>query len=154
MPAQSGNPYAQFAKTAAKGGYGRDPVVGVPTDEQPAMVDEYGNPTMANLKAIPGAIDDAVRNAANGMTLGYGDKFAAFMDAHNPWGSGDYASNLANERAQSQAAMDRAGPVGSMVEQGLGTMLPGGVIAKGSRRCGCKGHPLGRPRAWQWHGSG
>jgi hypothetical protein len=140
QPAKGGNFFDDLIPQA-KGGYGRDPVVGVPTDERPAMVDEYGNPTMANLKAIPGAIDDAVRNAANGMTLGYGDKIAAFMDAHNPWGSGDYDSNLANERAQSQAAMDRAGPIAGNVEQMAGTLLPGGAIAKGVGAA-VKGVPL------------
>ena len=105
------------------------------------MGDEYGNPTMANLKAIPGLIDDAVRNAANGMTLGYGDKIAAFMDAHNPWGSSDYAANLAAERAASQATMDRAGPIAGNVEQMAGTLLPGGAIAKGVGAA-VKGVPL------------
>jgi hypothetical protein len=84
---------------------------------------------MANLKAIPGAIDDAVRNAANGMTLGCGDKFAAGMN--HLLGYGDYDQNLAAERAKSQAAMDRAGPIAGNIEQMAGTMLPGGAIAKG-----------------------
>jgi hypothetical protein len=85
-----------------------------------------------------------VRNAANGMTLGYGDKIAAFMDAHNPWGSGDYTSNLAAERANSQASMDRAGPIAGNVEQMAGTLLPGGAIAKGIGAAGAaaEGIPL------------
>ena len=133
---------------AAKGGYGRDPVVGVPTDEQPAMVDEYGNPTMANLKAIPGAIGDAFANARSGATLGFDDKLAALADTYLPaWAShgaassSDYAANLAAERAASQATMDRAGPIAGNVEQMAGTLLPGGAIAKGVGAA-VKGVPL------------
>jgi hypothetical protein len=77
---------------------------------------------------IPQAADDTARLVANGATLGFADKLAAAVPA--AFGSGDYASNLAAERAASQAAADRAGWAGT-ADSLLGMAAPAGAIGKG-----------------------
>ncbi len=74
------------------------------------------------------AADDTARLVANGATLGYGDKIAA--GANTLLGGGDYASNLAIERAASQAAAERAGWAGT-ADSLAGMAAPAGAIGKG-----------------------
>lgn len=66
------------------------------------------------------AADDIVRLIANGMTLGYADKFAAAMDGSTP----------EQERAKTSAAQERAGGAGYAASI-IGALLPAGRIAKG-----------------------
>lgn len=51
-------------------------------------------------KGIFGHIDDAVRSLASGATFGYADEIAA--KANELFGKGDYASNLASEKARDE----------------------------------------------------
>jgi hypothetical protein len=76
-----------------------------------------------------------VRNAVDGMTLGYGDKIAAGLDALTGR-SPDYASALDAERAQSAQAMAQSpGGVGT-AEQIAGMALPAGAIGRGAALIG------------------
>lgn len=63
------------------------------------------------------AADDTVRFLANGMTLGYADKFAGYMG-----GEGTEA-----ERAKTAQAKERAGFAGTAAEV-IGTMIPAGAL--------------------------
>lgn len=74
------------------------------------------------------AADDIVRIGANAVTFGYADKLAAKGNA--TLGSGDYTKNLAQERAASTQAEDRAGSAGLVAKYGA-PLLPGAAIAKG-----------------------
>jgi hypothetical protein len=70
---------------AANGGYGRDPVVGVPTDEQPAdntpLVPGYANgSTSANLRMLGQAGEDARRNIIAGVP--FGEKAGALINSY------------------------------------------------------------------------
>jgi hypothetical protein len=68
----------------------------------------YADASLADSAAAIGhTADNAVPNAVDGMTLGYGDKIAAGLDALTGR-SPDYASALAAERAQSTRAMARS----------------------------------------------
>lgn len=64
------------------------------------------------------AIDDGVRLLANGMTLGYADNIAAAGDALFGDGSfaEDYEKNLAEEKARSDAAVERLGVTGALIQ--------------------------------------
>lgn len=71
-------------------------------------------------KGVLGYVDDAVRSVANGLTFGYADELAA--KGNELIGRGDYASNIAQERARDEqipAAIaipgQIAGAVGSTV---------------------------------------
>ena len=67
--------------------------------------DPYANASLADSAAAIGrTADNAVRNTVDGMTLGYGDKIAAGLDAMTGR-SPDYASALNAERGQSDRAM-------------------------------------------------
>jgi hypothetical protein len=88
------------------------------------------------VKAIPGQLDEVMRSLANGMTFGLADRAAAGMGALTGVGGkqGDYAGNLADERAQT-AASQAAHPLMNTVahiEGGLPTALalPGAVPAE------------------------
>ena len=100
--------------------------------------DPYANASLADSAAAIGrTADNAVRNAVGGMTLGYGDKIAAGLDALTGR-SPDYDSALTAERAQSAQAMARSpGGVGT-AEQILGmAMQParsGGAQQSSARR--------------------
>jgi hypothetical protein len=63
------------------------------------------------------AADDTARFLANGMTLGYADKFAGYMG-----GEGTEA-----ERAKTAEAKERAGAAGTAAEI-VGTMIPAGAL--------------------------
>lgn len=97
------------------------------------MKQEYGGPdagqpaetqAQQDFNALPWygqaaqAADDTVRFLANGMTLGYADKFAGYMG-----GEGTEA-----ERAKTAQAQERAGLAGTAAEI-AGTMLPAGALA-------------------------
>ena len=93
-----------------------------------AMRQEYGAPEQSaqqKFNELPWygkaaqAADDTVRFLANGMTLGYADKFAGYMN-----GEGTDA-----ERAKTEQAHQRAGLAGTAAEV-VGTMLPAGALAK------------------------
>ncbi|MDN5006424.1 hypothetical protein ACFQZO_37055, partial [Bradyrhizobium sp. GCM10027634] len=75
-------------------------------------------------KGVLGKIDDYVRAAANGMTFGLADRFAAGMGAATGIGgkSGDYAGNLAAERAKT-GSFETEHPIAS-----LATNLAGGAV--------------------------
>jgi hypothetical protein len=76
-----------------------------------------------------------VRNAVDGMTLGYGNKIAAGLDSLTGR-SPDYASALNAERAHSAQAMAQSpGGVGT-AEQILGMALPAGAIGRGAALLG------------------
>lgn len=64
------------------------------------------------------AADDTVRFLANGMTLGYADKFAGYMGGEG----------TAAERAKTEKARERAGSAGTAAEI-VGTMIPAGALA-------------------------
>lgn len=64
------------------------------------------------------AADDTMRFLANGMTLGYADKFAGYMN-----GEGTNA-----ERQKTALAHERAGSAGTAAEI-VGTMIPAGALA-------------------------
>lgn len=69
---------------------------------------------IAAAPGIMGQIDNAVRTAANSMTFGFADKFAAKMN--NDLGLGDsnsYEGNLVDERWQSDQAERQLGPYAS-----------------------------------------
>jgi hypothetical protein len=106
---------------------------GTPDDQVSAFMRmHYGNSEYLQprgLSQVGQDLDDTVRNS----TFGFGDKAAALADTYLPtWASrgagssSDYATNLAADRAQSQVALDRTGPVPSMVA----TLPLGGAIAK------------------------
>lgn len=96
-----------------------------------AMRQEYGGPEQKAASAseeftnLPWygqaaqAADDTVRFLANGMTLGYADKIAGYMN-----GEGTEA-----ERAKTTKAHERAGLAGDAAEV-VGTLLPAGALAK------------------------
>jgi hypothetical protein len=98
--------------------------------------DPYANSSLADSAAAIGrTADNAVRNAANRMTLGYGDKGAAALDAATGRAP-DYATALNQEQAQSARAM-AASPGGVVTgEQLIGAALPAGAIAKGAAAIG------------------
>jgi hypothetical protein len=98
--------------------------------------DPYANASLAdNASAIGHTADNAVRNAVDGMTLGYGNKIAAGLDALTGR-SPDYASALNAERAQSAQAMAQSpGGVGT-AEQIAGMALPAGAIGRGAALIG------------------
>jgi hypothetical protein len=98
--------------------------------------DPYAKASLADSAAAIGrAADNAVRNTVGGMTLGYGDKIAAGLDALTGR-SPDYASALAAERAQSAQAMAQSpGGVGT-AEQIAGMALPAGAIGRGAAALG------------------
>ena len=98
--------------------------------------DPYANAsTLDSVKAIGRTADNAVRNAVDGMTLGYGDKIAAGLDSLTGRAP-DYASALNAERAQSAQAMARSpGGVGT-AEQIAGMALPAGAIGRGAALLG------------------
>jgi len=83
------------------------------------------------------AADDTVRLLANGMTLGYGDKFAAKMneltglDAKRTGDLITGSSPLDRERQKTADARTRAGSAGT-VDEILGSLLPAGALAKSS----------------------
>lgn len=72
------------------------------------------------------AIDDGVRLLANGLTWGHADNIAAAGDAL--FGDGrfaeDYEKNLGRERARSQAALERSGIAGALI-QSAPQFIPG-----------------------------
>ncbi|WP_374382881.1 RNase A-like domain-containing protein [Dongia sp.] len=72
------------------------------------------------------AIDDSIRRFANGATNGHADNFAAAANAL--FGSGefteDYEKNLGEERGQTEAARQRTGTIGAMIEAAPG-LIPG-----------------------------
>jgi hypothetical protein len=72
-----------------------------------------------SIPTMEGVGKDVVRNAAGGATLGFGDKALSLING----------TSLADERAQSQAAMDRQGILGN-AEQIAGMMAPAGLIGK------------------------
>lgn len=65
------------------------------------------------------AADDTVRLVANGMTLGFADRFAGYMDGTGTEG----------ERKKTQDARERAGTAGYAAEA-LGTFAPATALAK------------------------
>jgi hypothetical protein len=71
--------------------------------------------------------EDAMRNIIAGVP--FGEKAGALINSYVNGSS--YADELAKVRADEQAAAARQGPVASFGEQAVGTMLPGGAIAKG-----------------------
>jgi hypothetical protein len=98
------------------------------------LLDPYSNTTVGdNLRTLGQVGGDAVVNGVNGATLGFANKAAAAVQS--ALGQGDYASNLAANRAGGQVSLDRANAGGTHagdVEEALGTILPGGAIAKGA----------------------
>jgi hypothetical protein len=72
-----------------------------------------------SIPTMEGVGKDIVRNAAGGATLGFGDKALSLING----------TPLADERAQSQAAMGRQGILGN-AEQIAGMMAPAGLIGK------------------------
>lgn len=76
-----------------------------------------------------GGLNDVVRSAANGMTLGLGDRIAAGAGAATGIGGqkGDYAGNLAKEQAQTQQFQTQH-PVVSAAANMAGTGLTGAVL--------------------------
>jgi hypothetical protein len=104
------------------------------------LLDPYANTSIGdNLKTLGQVGGDAVVNGVSGATLGFGDKAKALAETYLPagWGGGssDYATNLAAQRAASQVSLGRANAGGTHagdVEEALGTILPGGAIAKGA----------------------
>jgi len=94
--------------------------------------DPYANASLADSAAAIGrTADNAVRNAVDGATLGFGPHIAAFADAATGLAP-DYSTALAAEQAQSARAMAQSpGGVGT-AEQLLGTALPAGAVAKGA----------------------
>lgn len=94
-----------------------------------AMRQEYGGPEQATSASeefnnLPWygqaaqAADDTVRFLANGMTLGYADKFAGYMNGEG----------TESERDKTAKAHERAGLAGSAAEL-VGTMVPAGALA-------------------------
>lgn len=81
-------------------------------DEQP----EWKKPLIA--------MDDTVRNAADGMTFGFADKAAAMLSP------GDYDENLAGQRDATQAAADRSGLGPEMIAKLAGGLTTGGLATK------------------------
>ena len=110
--------------------------------------DPYANASLADSAAAIGrTADNAVRNTVDGMTLGYGDKIAAGLDALTGR-SPDYASALNAERGQSDRAMAASpGGVGT-AEQIAGMALPAGAIGRGAAALGeaASGLPFGLGR--------
>jgi hypothetical protein len=93
------------------------------------------------LRNIGQGLHDAALNIVNGAALGFGDKIAAARDSAID--GSDYATNLAAQRANSQAAMDRQGIAGN-AEQIAGMLAPAGLIGKGVAGIGAlaEGVPL------------
>lgn len=111
-----------------------------------AMAKAYPPPTAAPAAAaapgngILGTIDDYVRAAANGMTFGLADRFAAGMGSATGIGgkSGDYAGNLQSEQGKTdQFATDH--PIGSIAANVAG----GAVVPIGAIGAAAKGASLG-----------
>jgi hypothetical protein len=102
------------------------------------MAKEYGAPKQE--KGVLGKIDDYVRAAANGMTFGLADRFAAGMGAATGIGgkSGDYAGNLADERAKT-GAFEAEHPIASTVTNIAG----GAAVPIGAFGAAAKGVGLG-----------
>ncbi len=73
------------------------------------------------------AADDIVRQVVDGMTFGYGDKMAAKLDEMT--GSGTYEQNLAQNRAMTNEAGERAGLAGSAANI-AGALLPASKALK------------------------
>jgi hypothetical protein len=71
--------------------------------------------------------EDAMRYIIAGVP--FGEKAGALINSYVNGSS--YADELAKVRAGEQATGARQGPVASFGEQAVGTMLPGGAIAKG-----------------------
>lgn len=74
--------------------------------------------------------DDNVRMLANGATFGFGDKIAAGVDAG--LGQGDYTSNLAANRAQTDVSRENAGTLGAISEIGGSMLMPAGLLKAGA----------------------
>jgi len=157
-PPQAANPYARFVPTdeqpaakggnffddlvpqAGKGGYGRDPVVdghGQDPDNTPLVPGYANGSTSGNLRMLGQAGEDAMRNIIAGVP--FGEKAGALINSYVNGSS--YADELDKVRAEEQAAAARQGPVASFGEQAVGTLLPGGAIAKGVGAA-VKGVPL------------
>lgn len=83
-------------------------------------------------------VDDYVRAAANGMTLGLADRIAAGMESLTGIGgkTGDYAANLSNEQGRTaQFATDH--PIASIGANAAGGLaVPLGAIGAASRATG------------------
>lgn len=96
-----------------------------------AMQKAYPPPAKADGGGILKTIDDYVRSAANGMTFGLADRFAAGMGALTGAGgnAGDYSGNLKSEQAKTdQFASEH--PIGNIAAQtagGLATFPVGGA---------------------------
>jgi hypothetical protein len=75
-------------------------------------------------RGILETVDDYVRAAANGMTLGLADRFAAKMGAVTGVGgqSGDYAGNLQSERERTERFYNEH-PIA-----GIGANIAGGIV--------------------------
>jgi len=70
--------------------------------------------------------DDIVRLAANGMTLGYADKIAGYMNG----------TSADQERARSRDAADRTGKAGTLAEVGGAIATPLGMAGRGLTMAG------------------
>lgn len=84
----------------------------------------------STLQKIGRTADDLVRAAANGITFGWADRLAAKGNA--ALGSGDYASNVKQERQLSSDAQARNPYVYKGVEIGSGLVVPGMGLVKGA----------------------
>lgn len=86
--------------------------------------ERYGGKTPPAARGVLGTIDDTVRMIANGATFGYADEIAAKAGAATGIGGtrGDYAGNVAAERARDDDVMARM-PVTSMAAKILGAVI-------------------------------
>ncbi|MDY0872543.1 hypothetical protein [Dongia rigui] len=97
-----------------------------------AMAEAQKNASHPSPQEALQAIDDGVRLLANGLTIGYADNVAAAGDALFGDGSfaEDYQKNLAEQNALSQAALERSGIAGALV-QSAPQFIPGAGDAIG-----------------------
>ena len=107
------------------------------TDWAAARQQEHDNPAIANaVRAVgEGVGHDAAnvgRVAAQGATFNYSDE--AIAGVRSMFGE-EYANALKDERSRLQEGHDAAGPVGSLLLEGAGSLaLPAGPIAQAVRR--------------------
>lgn len=126
-------PFEQFA---SKIGLGQQQEQDPPRDMSAisaALPDVPVDRATRQFNALPGwakpmvAAQDIADLAVNGLTLGFGDKASAGVDAL--MGRGSYDDRLAVHRRRTEDARSRAGGAGFTAEL-LGTMAPAGALAK------------------------
>ncbi len=113
--------------------------VGKTGSEQPAAPAQPSVDFQLPVRSLGGDLNDLVRSAANGVTLGFADRAAAGMGALTGVGGtqGDYAGNLAKEQGQTEQ-FKQAHPV----EAGIANLAGSAAVPLGAIGAAAKGTNL------------